>query len=185
MKPRDAEAARLETDYLKRVRAALAGRDASEIDEIIQSLKEHIEEELSEALDGEVGLTQMANVLEHLGPPEAYGQAEQSEEPQEKPRTSKLAIAAALTTPAGLVAAALIAAIRIGVLGAAEPGAGTILLLIASMIAGVVISICALAEIRNSHGKLRGHGLAKLGMAIPLGLVALQCVLIILKLISC
>jgi uncharacterized membrane protein len=72
MKPRNTEAARLEFDYVRRIGDALTGQDKSEIDEVIQSVKEHIEEELSEASGEEVSLVQMANVLERLGPPEDY-----------------------------------------------------------------------------------------------------------------
>ena len=81
MKPRSTEAARLEADYLARVRVALAGRDASEVDEVIQSVKEHIEEELSEASGDEVNLSQMAKFLEHLGPPESFSPPEETKAP--------------------------------------------------------------------------------------------------------
>ena len=72
MKSRDSEAARLEEDYLQRIRAALAGRDDSEVDEVIASVREHIEEDAAEVLSDEISLVQMANILERLGPPEAY-----------------------------------------------------------------------------------------------------------------
>jgi HAAS domain-containing protein len=72
MKPRSSEAARLEADYLARVRSVLAGRDRSEVEEVIESLREHIEEELSSVAAVEVSLVQMANVLERLGPPELF-----------------------------------------------------------------------------------------------------------------
>jgi hypothetical protein len=74
MRGRNYEAARMESDYLARVRSALAGNAPSEIDEIIQSVQEHIEAELSENASGEVSLAEMATVLERLGPPDAYGQ---------------------------------------------------------------------------------------------------------------
>ena len=74
MKSRTAEAARLEADYLARVRGALADREPSEIDEVMESINAHIEEELSESPGDETTLVQMANVLEQLGPPEAYAQ---------------------------------------------------------------------------------------------------------------
>lgn len=72
MKPRSSEAGRLEADYLDRVRSALSGRSPDEIDEIIESLREHIEGELSEFPEGEVSLVQMADVLERLGSPDSY-----------------------------------------------------------------------------------------------------------------
>ncbi len=72
MKPRSSEAARLEADYLARVRSVLALRDPSEVEEVIESLREHIEEEFLVLADDEISLVQMANVLERLGPPEVY-----------------------------------------------------------------------------------------------------------------
>jgi HAAS len=78
MKPRSSEAARLEADYLARVRSVLAGRDRSEVEEVIESLREHIEEELSSMAAAEVSLVQMANVLERLGPPELFVSEEAS-----------------------------------------------------------------------------------------------------------
>lgn len=72
MKTRSAEAARLEKDYLGRVRSALAGRDPAEIEDVLFSLHEHIEEELAQDRDEEVRLSRMAAVLERLGPPESY-----------------------------------------------------------------------------------------------------------------
>jgi hypothetical protein len=99
MKRRDADAARLEADYIARVRAALADREASEVDEIVQSVREHIEEELSQTPDGEGSAFQMSNVLEQLGAPEAYSEsktvgakATDRAEPR-KGRTSGVAIA--------------------------------------------------------------------------------------------
>ena len=74
MRARTVQAARLENDYLSRVRVALAGAASGEIDEVIQSVQEHIEEELSEKPPGEVTLAEMGAVLERLGPPEAYAQ---------------------------------------------------------------------------------------------------------------
>jgi hypothetical protein len=76
MKPRDAEAARLEQDYLARVRVALAGRPEGEIAEVIESVREHIEEAAA-ALEGpEITLAQMAEIQQLLGPPGAYGEGE-------------------------------------------------------------------------------------------------------------
>lgn len=72
MRIRNPQAARLEQDYLSRVRAALAGSSPSEIEEVILSVQEHIEEELSQKPPGDVTLVQMADVLERLGPPEEY-----------------------------------------------------------------------------------------------------------------
>jgi hypothetical protein len=82
MRPRNAEAARLQADYIARLRAALAGRETGEITEIVQSVQEHIEEALGESGEGEVTLVEMANVLERLGSPEDYA----SELPEPAPR---------------------------------------------------------------------------------------------------
>ncbi len=76
MKPRNTEAARLQADYLARVKTALAGGETSEVDEIIQSVREHIEEELSQIAEEQISLVPMANVIERLGPPETYAQEE-------------------------------------------------------------------------------------------------------------
>ena len=67
MKPRTPEAARLEADYLDRVRQALGSR--SNAAEIVQSVVEHIEEAASEFKGLEVTLVQMAQVVERLGLP--------------------------------------------------------------------------------------------------------------------
>lgn len=72
MKPHPPEVDKLKRDYMDRVRAALAGREESEIEEILQSLQEHIDIEVTENAEEEIGLVQMAKVLEKLGPPESY-----------------------------------------------------------------------------------------------------------------
>lgn len=72
MKPRNAEAARLEGDYMTRLDAALSGRDTADAAEIAQSIKEHVEEAAAEHDGEEVTRVQMANILERLGPPESY-----------------------------------------------------------------------------------------------------------------
>lgn len=72
MKPRNPEASRLEADYLARVRSALAGRETGEVEEVLDAVRAHIEEELTGDLDGQVSLVQMAGVLERLGPPGSY-----------------------------------------------------------------------------------------------------------------
>ena len=82
MKPRNAEGHRLEADYLARLRAALAGRDPSETSEIVESVRDHIEEALAETAGDEVTLVQMAAVLERLGPPESFADEESSAVPQ-------------------------------------------------------------------------------------------------------
>ena len=72
MKTRDPEAARLENDYLARIRAVLAGRPESEIAEVLQSVREHIEESGASLPGEQVSLSAMAGIIEQLGPPEAY-----------------------------------------------------------------------------------------------------------------
>lgn len=160
MRKRTVEAARLEQDYFARVRTALAGREMSEVDEVIQSVTEHIEEELSDDLDSEVPLVQMANVLERLGPPETYGQEESGPEPGEQARVSKLAVVGALGLPAALVAGLLTFAL--GLMFAPETfrksvniSFAAVLAGIAVVIAGIILSVCALVTIRKSKGRLR------------------------------
>src|SRR5688572_27461273 len=70
MKPRTPEAERLESDYLARIRAALG--ESGHAAEICRSVREHIEEAVAEFKGLEVTLVQMAQVIERLGPPEAY-----------------------------------------------------------------------------------------------------------------
>lgn len=79
MKPRTAEAERLEADYLARVRATLG--ESADAGEICRSVREHIEEAVAEFKDLEVSLVQMARVIERLGPPDSY-----RESTPEKPR---------------------------------------------------------------------------------------------------
>jgi hypothetical protein len=74
MKRRDPAAARLEEYYIALVKSALVGREPSEIEETIQSIRTHIEEELSQTRDEEVSAARMAKLLEQLGPPEAYSE---------------------------------------------------------------------------------------------------------------
>jgi len=184
MKPRTAEAARLEADYLARVKVAIAGREASEIDEIIGSLREHIEEELSETDDDRVGLVQMANVLEQLGPPEAYGQEEGATPvpvPNTKvapapttdqidPRYSRLAIAAAICFPAGFFVYALVVALAPN---NGESGAACGVALLVSQLTAMALGIAALVNIRNARQKMRGRFLAWFAIAGPVLLLVL------------
>ncbi len=190
MKPRNAEAARLEADYLTRVKAAIAGREASEIDEIIESLRDHIEEEVSEAADDRVSLVQMANVLEQLGPPEAYAlddgaqpsgntAADSRTNPSGsttdnlEPRRSKLAVAAALCVPAAIVVFALLAVLA-GNHDAGVVAAG--LACCAVLFTGASLGFVALLDIRRTPQKLRGKGLAWFALSSPV-LLALWCLL--------
>jgi len=168
MKPRNAEAARLEADYLARVKAALAGREASEIDEIIESLREHVAEELSEAAGDQITLVQMANVLESLGPPESYAQEEGvtsgtavvsgPETNNERPRLSKLAIASILCLPGALLTGAFTEAVAPRAKG---PFIAAVLLM------GVILGIAALVEIRHAPQTLRGRALAWIAVLVP------------------
>ena len=180
MKPRNAEAAWLETDYVTRVKAALASREASEVDEVIQSVKEHIEEELSDDLDGEVSLVQMANVLERLGPPEAYIQPEGDEAPpttSPSPRLSTKAVLGALMVPITIALAFFILAIgeASGVSEARlEPLHGVVVL--TGFVAAVLLSASAFGDIRRSDGRLRGRVLALVGLVLPPALVVLGAV---------
>lgn len=80
MKPRSAEAERLEADYLARVRATLG--ESVEAAEIYESVREHIEAAVAEFKDPEVSLVQMAGVIERLGRPESFRESAPA-----KPRT--------------------------------------------------------------------------------------------------
>jgi len=180
MKPRNAEAARLETDYLARVKAALASREASEVEEVIQSVKEHIEEELSDDLDGEVSLVQMANVVERLGPPEAYIQPEGDEAPpitSPSPRLSTKAVLGALMVPIVLALAFFVLAIG-EASGVSEARLGPFfgVVVLTGFVAGVLLSSSAFGDIRRSDGRLRGRALALVGLVLPLALVLLGAV---------
>ena len=172
MKSRSVEAARLETDYLARVKTAIAGREASEVDEIIQSLREHIEEELSEKPDKQISLVQMANVLEQLGPPENYAQEEGAaatttiasdlKAEEEKPRLSKLAVASVLCIPTAMLLPALLYYIG----GQATALAAAISCYVVMPVLGVVLGIAALAAIHNAPKKLYGRMGAWIGIFV-------------------
>ena len=186
MKPRNAEAARLEADYLARIKAALVGREASEVDEIIQSVKEHIEEELSGQPPGEVSLVQMANVLERLGPPESYVQEDEGvRKPAQlqvkKKRLSKKALASVLCLPAALFVAALAVAIGRAAFAGEEGGVIGGICGLAVLLAGFILGVAALWEIRNRPEELRGRALAWIGVLqgpVLLLLVILQYMLL-------
>jgi len=79
MRPRGAEVLRLQEDYLARLRRTLTGEDGARAAEIERSVEEHIDEALAEFGSGDVTPAQMANVLDRLGPPEAW--ARESERP--------------------------------------------------------------------------------------------------------
>ena len=74
MKTRNAEAARLEEDYLARIGAALvqSGRSAEEAAEVADSVREHIQESVERLPEEAVSLSTMAAIIEQLGPPQAY-----------------------------------------------------------------------------------------------------------------
>lgn len=179
MRPRNREAARLEADYLERVHAALAGRDPSEVDEVVASVRDHIEEELSEGGKiGEVSLVDMANVLEHLGPPAAYRSPEESEATPAPapgpPRMSRKAVAAALWLPVVMAVDGLILLIGEAA-GMSEHRLEPILAVIgfAGLLAAVVLSVSALSDIRHSGGRLRGTWLVIAALVLPLVLAFL------------
>ena len=86
MKKRTPEAQQLESEYLALVRAALANRRFSDATEIIQSVQEHIDEALAESPGDEAAATEMANVLERLGPPATFAQEENPAEDEAIPR---------------------------------------------------------------------------------------------------
>jgi len=163
MKPRTAEASRLEESYVARVRSALAGRESSEVDEIVQSVRTHIEEELSGKSGEEVSAVEMANLLDQLGPPEAYlekdnADAEASQQTPAKSCTSPLAIISLVCSLLSVV---------LGPFGC---------------IPGIVCGHVALGQCRRDR-ELGGRSLAKAGMIIGyvfvtwwalIGLVALS-----------
>jgi len=181
MKPRKSEAARLETDYLARVKRALAGRDASEVEEVVESVTAHIEEELSGDLDGEVSLVQMANVLERLGPPEAYMEQGSNDSAAEaisqSPRLSRKAVLGALMLPIMIAVDLLILAIGKAV-DVSESRLEPFFAMVGftGLIGGVVISLSALSDIRRSGGRLRGRSLALTGVILPVALVVLGAI---------
>ena len=192
MKARSAEAARLEADYLARVKAAIAGRDPSEVDEIIESLREHVEEELSETADDEVTLVQMANVLERLGLPETYVQegggmqrTEVAARDEERPKLSKLAIAAALCFPVALLFGVLVGVLS-GNTDTWEVACAEAMAFCSSVaLIGLLLGIAAIVVIYNSRQKrqkLRGYAFAWIGvLTIPLLLVLAATLVMFLR----
>lgn len=72
MRQRSDEAARLESDYMARLEQALSVLSLQERLEIQQNVRGHVEEALAESGHLEVTLTEMARVLEELGPPSTF-----------------------------------------------------------------------------------------------------------------
>lgn len=70
-KPRSIEAQRLESNYLSRLQEALGYLPKSEAVEIEENVTEHIRAAIEELDTDEVGLSQMAVILEELGSPES------------------------------------------------------------------------------------------------------------------
>ncbi len=58
MKPRCADAMRLEAEYFDRLTKALSAKHETEAAEIIQSVREHIDEAVTEIADAEVSRVQ-------------------------------------------------------------------------------------------------------------------------------
>lgn len=152
------------------------GRAESEVEEILQSLREHSEEELSEDLGGDVSLTQMANVLEHLGPPEAYAQ-EEGVAHQDSPsnqlqaqerRVSKLALVSALCLPAAILVGILVGVLSHRISGREHPSEATACCAVLSgtalLVAGFILGVAALRSIRSEPERLSGRQLAWVGV---------------------
>jgi len=72
MKPRVAEAQRLEDGYMLRLKSSLAEKDSALANEIIQNIREHIEEAVNESSENEISAVKMTEILERLGSPESY-----------------------------------------------------------------------------------------------------------------
>lgn len=70
-KPRSPEAARLERDYLERLHQVLGRVPEAEAEEIEENVGDHIHAAIAELDTDEVGLAQLAAVLEELGSPES------------------------------------------------------------------------------------------------------------------
>ncbi|GEM_PF-3748296 len=73
--PRSAEAERLEADYLKRLKQVLTRLPNELSVDIFENVNNHISAALA-GYSGEVSLSQMAQVLEELGPPESFVEEE-------------------------------------------------------------------------------------------------------------
>jgi hypothetical protein len=72
MKPRVLKAQIIEDEYMLRLKNALADKDPSQANEIIQNIREHIEEAVNESSENEILEPQMENILKKLGIPEIY-----------------------------------------------------------------------------------------------------------------
>lgn len=181
MKRKNSEAARLETDYCNRVRSALHQRDATEIEEILQSVREHIEAECAEDAAEEIGAIQMKNVLEGLGPPEAYGVGDGVRATAgpalptvatqlAAPAVSKLAIASVLCLPAGLAMGVLAGGLWHLIEGKPVVTDQAILAGIGTtgsiFLAGLLLGILALGVIKAHPGRLVGRQYAWSGIAV-------------------
>jgi uncharacterized membrane protein len=75
MKARSSEAARLEADYMTRLKAALGHLSASEKNDILQEIAQHIEDSCEEFAESEISLSQMAQILDRLGAPQVVASA--------------------------------------------------------------------------------------------------------------
>lgn len=193
MKTRNAEAQRLEGQYLAQLRVALAAHSNSEAAEILQGVRDHIDEALEETAGDEVTAVQMGNVLERLGPPEAFAQEDDSSERagpataaaqtsvappmvMTPPRVSKLAVASALSLPTAVLLGALVTVLGSGGRVASDSAVMLGMAVGATVLfTGAGIGVAALMAIRKSSGQLRGRGLAIMGIA-ELGLAVLWCV---------
>jgi len=182
MKIRTADAQRLEGQYIEQVKAALAGRGASEVAEIMQSVREHIDDALADAPGEEVSAVAMANVLERLGPPETFAIEDEGPDAAQpailpaapppiapvRPRLSGLAVAGALGLPVAILSAIAVAFatnLAAGLDWTTEgPGWEAFLVGVAVLLAGEILSIASLVAIRNSGGLLKGRSLAIAGI---------------------
>ena len=73
MKRRSAGAEGVESAYIARLKDCFGGADLEEANEIVQDVREHIENALAEFEEKEISAEQMERVLARLGAPEEYG----------------------------------------------------------------------------------------------------------------
>jgi hypothetical protein len=161
MKRRDQGAQSIEQDYLDRFRSALEGRDASEVEQVIQLVQEQIEKTLSQYPETEVSSIRMADILNRMGPPEDYAKADNVVARLKEAEKSRVDISGA----AILSLAFALSSIFLSVVG-----------IIPALICGHV----ARRQCARTPG-LRGRGMALAGLIIGyVGLVLHVVVIIIL-----
>lgn len=121
------ERQRIINDYLSRLDKALAGKPASERRELIEDVRGHIEEAWESSEDR--SLTTLLNILERLGPPEAFADDEAASEANQQPTqvvVSSNFIADGFSTIATRLAIMIVVVLAISIVASNAVSAGVL-----------------------------------------------------------